>query len=404
MSGPSLLAVVNHFPHPSETFVLRKLTGLRDAGVDVQVAARAFTPEAAEVGMGLVLTAPWSKPRASWSILGLDGLARVTSATARQVVATRTRRSTLTARQAALLAPLRQAEADIVHFEFSGIAVECEPFFDQLRPARLVVSCRGAAEQIRPLRDPSRARALRAVFEQVDLIHCVSDDMRRTVEQMGAPSEKILVNRPAVPVADLAPLAARRSPHDGPLRVLSIGRLHWKKGLDDGLRAIARVVADGSAVEHRIAGEGAERDKLTFLAHQLGIGGSVSLLGVQRQHEVRELLAWADVLLLPSLSEGISNAVLEAMAAGLPVVATTCGGMDEAITSGVDGILVPVGDVDAMAEGLRSLADDRSMASRLGTAAAATAARHFDLSRQIAVFADAYRSLGRPARRHGSRP
>jgi colanic acid/amylovoran biosynthesis glycosyltransferase len=231
------------------------------------------------------------------------------------------------------------------------------------------------------------------VLGLVDLIHCVSDDMRRTVESYGASPEKILVNRPAVPVDEFAPIAGRRQAHDGPRRVLSVGRLHWKKGFDDALRAIAELVRAGRPVEYRIAGEGAEREKLAFLIHQLGLGDHVTLLGVQRQEDIRDQMAWADVLLLPSLSEGISNAVLEAMAAGLPVVATRSGGMDEVIADGVDGFLVDVGDVDAMVDRLGRVADDRDLAADLGRAAAERARSSFDLSRQVRVFREAYERL-----------
>jgi colanic acid/amylovoran biosynthesis glycosyltransferase len=394
MSAPSLLAVVNQFPAPSETFIARKLAGLSAAGVEVSVAARVFAPEAASLGLPLIPTAPWKHPVAGWSALGGSG----TRTLARTIVDLQRRRPAPGApehpgRRRAQVAPLVAVGADIVHFEFSGIAVTYRDAFDLFRPAKLVVSCRGAAEQILPLSDPTRARALAEVFASVDLIHCVSDDMRQTVEGLGAPAAKILVNRPAVPVRDFAGLRDGRAAHGGPLRVLSVGRLHWKKGLDDGLRAVGEVARTGCPVEYRIVGEGAEREKLTFLTHELGLGAAVELVGMQRQEQVREQLAWADVLLLPSLSEGISNAVLEAMAAGLPVVATECGGMGEVIDSGVDGFVVPIGDHAAMAACLGQLAEDPEAGARMGAAAAVRARAEFDLSRQISVFAGAYKQL-----------
>jgi glycosyltransferase involved in cell wall biosynthesis len=119
----------------------------------------------------------------------------------------------------------------------------------------------------------------------------------------------------------------------------------------------------------------------------------VTLLGVRTQADIADLLVWADLLLLPSLSEGISNAALEAMASGLPVIATNSGGMREVIEDGRDGLMVPIGDIGAMTDRLLELAADREIGRRLGAAAAARAVKEFDLTRQIRVFDEAYRRL-----------
>jgi colanic acid/amylovoran biosynthesis glycosyltransferase len=387
---PSLLSVVNWFPTPSETFIRRKLVGLQARGFDVSVAAAFFFhPEASHVGLGLVPATPARYPRSSWQALGTRGSVRALGAmAAADLRAGRGR----TPRRRALLAPFTASGADIIHFEFSGIAVAYQDLLRAMRPARLVVSCRGGNEQILPYTDPARADELAGVFAEVDLIHCVSDAMRRNVERLGAPPEKVLVNRPAVPVGDFAPLAERRRDHTGPLRLLSVGRLHWVKGYDDAVRAIAPLVAAGHQVEYRIVGEGDQREKLSFVIDQLGLGHAVRLLGAQSQDEVRSHLVWADAFLLPSLSEGISNAVLEAMASGLPVVSTDCGGMEEVIDSGVDGLVVRVGDHRAMRQAVEQLTDP-DLRRRLGRQAAERAAASFGIDRQIDVFAAAYDSL-----------
>jgi glycosyltransferase involved in cell wall biosynthesis len=358
--------------------------------MEVAVAAERFG-DLSDVGQLTRLPLmPWKNPaaamgpaeRASWHAVA---------------TAVRGSRSIADAKDRARSAPLMATQSDIVHFEFSGIAVYYLDRLEELaRSHRLVVSCRGAAEQIEPLRDPSRAHALRDVFDVVDLIHCVSDDMRATVEQLGASSEKILVNRPAVPVGDFATLRRPPEDHGGPLRVLSVARLHWKKGFDDSMRAVAELRRRGVEVEYLIAGEGPEREKLSFLVHQLGLGSTVKLLGLQTQPQVRDLLTWADVFLLPSLSEGISNAALEAMAAGLPVVSTDCGGMVEVIRDGIDGFVVPVGDSAAMADRLALLDSDPDRRVSIASAAAATADDRLDLSHQAQRFLQAYRLLTLP--------
>lgn len=384
---PSLTAVVTNFPAPSQTFILRKLERLSAAGMRVTVAAERFGDPGEAPQLARLALMPWKSPTHA-----LGGPERV----AWQAVASGVRgaRSLGELKGLARSAPLLASESDIVHFEFSGIAVYYLDRLEELaRAHRLVVSCRGAAEQIEPLRDPSRATALGQVFDTVDLIHCVSDDMRRTVEQLGAPGHKILVNRPAVPVADFAQLRHPAVDHGGPLRVVSVARLHWKKGFDDALRAVAELRDRGVEVDYRIAGDGDEREKLSFLIHHLGLESQVQLLGMCPQSEVRDLLGLADVFLLPSLSEGISNAVLEAMAAGLPVVSTDCGGMVEVITDGEDGFIVPVGDISAMADRLATLGSDVDLRESIASAAAVTADQRLDLSHQARTFIEAYRGL-----------
>lgn len=388
---PSLTAVVNHFPAPSQTFIQRKLSGLCQAGMDVRVAASQFAEPASIIGYPYLHLMPWAGVRGA---LAAERLA-AWRATFSALPAWRRQRGRL--RDVIATAPILAIDSDIVHFEFSGIAVAYLDRLDELADrARIAVSCRGAAEQIEPLRNPERQRALREVFEAASLIHCVSEDMRATVEAYGADSARILVNRPAVPVADFVPLRHPVRADSGPLRVLSIGRLHWKKGFDDGIRAIAGLDHRGVEVAYRIAGEGPERSKLNFMIDALALGGRVELMGLCDQARIRQLLAWADVVLLPSLSEGISNAVLEAMSAGLPVVSTRCGGMAEVIVDGVHGLLVDIGDADAMAEQLARVAIDRDLRARLAMAAADYADAELDISRQVERFVAAYcRLIGR---------
>lgn len=385
---PSLTAVVTQFPAPSQTFIRRKLDGLRAAGMDVRVAATRFTEPTSVTGYPYLCLMPWASRRAAVSTPSRPAW-RAAIDTAPSLL--RNRRDM---RTAVITAPILAIDSEIVHFEFSGIAAS---YLDRLptlaQRASIAVSCRGAAEQIEPLHNATRRRQLVEVFEAASLIHCVSDDMRRTVEAYGAPPERILVNRPAVPVADFAPLRGPVRADNGPLRILSIGRLHWKKGFDDGLRAVSRLRRRGIDVLYRIAGDGAEREKLEFMRNEMALTGGVEMLGGCDQKQIRDLLQWADVLLLPSLSEGISNAVLEAMAAGLPVVSTRCGGMVEVLDDRRTGLLVDVGDVDAMAERLAELSHDLGLRATLSTAAAAHADAELDIAHQVQRFVDAYRRI-----------
>jgi glycosyltransferase involved in cell wall biosynthesis len=142
-----------------------------------------------------------------------------------------------------------------------------------------------------------------------------------------------------------------------------------------------------------IAGEGAERDRVEYTIQDLGLGGRVRLLGKQSPDQVRALLRSSDVLLHASLSEGIANAVLEAMACGIPVVATGVGGLREAVDDGREGFLVPSRDFEAMSDRLALLLRDSKMRATFGAAARRRAVAQFDLRSQTGQFLALYNSL-----------
>lgn len=145
---------------------------------------------------------------------------------------------------------------------------------------------------------------------------------------------------------------------DEPL-FLTLARLEPQKGLDVLLRA----AAETPGARFAIAGEGPLRSELEDLAAQLGVVDRVRLLG--HRSDVPELLAASDAFVLPSLYEGSSLAVLEAMAARRAVVSSAIPGTDELIEDGADGLLVPPGDAVALAAALRQLLDDRGLREQL---------------------------------------
>jgi glycosyltransferase involved in cell wall biosynthesis len=158
-------------------------------------------------------------------------------------------------------------------------------------------------------------------------------------------------------------------------RVIVVSNLIYYKGHDVFFRAWKRVVERFPTAVALLVGDGARRDPLVRLAEELGIAPSVRFLGVRS--DVPALLAAADVFVHPSLQEGFSNAVLEAMAAGKAIVATAVGGNPEAIADGETGLLVPPGDPDALARGIVRLLEDAEAARRMGERARALAiARH----------------------------
>jgi glycosyltransferase involved in cell wall biosynthesis len=155
--------------------------------------------------------------------------------------------------------------------------------------------------------------------------------------------------------------------------ILSVGRLSYEKGHADLIRAAARLAGMPGTSPFRvvIVGDGPEREALTKLAMQVGLNKSVTLAGFQRN--TGPYYALATVVAVPSHSEGSPNVVLEAMAAGLPIVANRVGGIPEILEDGVTGLMVEPRNPEAMAKTIFQLLSNADLRSRLGSAARAQA-------------------------------
>ena len=140
-----------------------------------------------------------------------------------------------------------------------------------------------------------------------------------------------------------------------------------------------------------IVGDGPERAALTAAIARQGLEACVWLAG--DRDDIPELLARMDVFVLPSLGEGISNTVLEAMATGLPVIATRVGGNPELVAEGETGVLVPVADVPALAAAITELVNDPNRCDQMGRAAAQQVRTHFDWERTVSAYLGVYDEL-----------
>ncbi len=189
----------------------------------------------------------------------------------------------------------------------------------------------------------------------------------------------------------------RRAPADGePLRLAAVSRVDPKKGLPVAVEAVARLRAGGVSVRLEHLGgadEGSrsgreEQERLSSRISALGLDEAIVLRGRGSEDEVRRLLAESHLFLAPAVEtaegdvDGIPTSLLEAMASGLPIVATTAGSIPEAIDDAVEGLLVAPGDAAALAGAISRLAAEPALATRLGASAAARARREFDAARR----------------------
>ncbi len=151
-----------------------------------------------------------------------------------------------------------------------------------------------------------------------------------------------------------------------PPRLLSVGRVVYQKGLDLGMRALAQI--KDLEWTWTIAGDGSSRPELESMARELGIADRIRFAGWQKKDALKALYQEANLFLFPSRDEGMPNAVLEAMASGLPVIATRIAGNEELVIPDETGILVPSEDADALRDGIRRLLEDESQRKRMGRA------------------------------------
>jgi L-malate glycosyltransferase len=177
--------------------------------------------------------------------------------------------------------------------------------------------------------------------------------------------------------------------YSGPL-VMTVARLDQGKGHRDLFEA-ARALPDAVFV---LVGDGPNRASLEAAARELGVSDRIRLLGARQ--DVPSLLACADLFALPSLSEGLSVCLLEAMAAGVPIVATNIGGNDEVLEDGRTGLLVPPASPAPLAEAIRRLSGDPDLAGRLVFAARTTVESRFTSRRMVQRVTAVYDELLAP--------
>ncbi len=204
------------------------------------------------------------------------------------------------------------------------------------------------------------------------------------LEREGIRPDRVTVVHNGIDVARVRGSAPPVHPRSG---IVSVGSLEARKGHEHLVRAFA-MLDRASAPDLTIVGTGPLRTQLEALVEELGVAKRAHLAGYDPNPY--PTLAKASLYVQPSMEEGFGIAVLEAMALGTPVVATTAGGLPEIITDGVDGLLVPSGDAAALRDAMARLLEDSPLRGRIAVAAAARVEGTFSASAAARRYADAY--------------
>jgi glycosyltransferase involved in cell wall biosynthesis len=228
----------------------------------------------------------------------------------------------------------------------------------------------------------------RILARVTECVICNAEAIRRDlVERIGVPGRKVITVRNAIEPLAVGSVEARRSAQtllgipEGSFVVGTVGRVEDQKNLPM-LVEVARLARDaGLDVRYCIIGDGSRMKAIQSMIHDLALDDHFVLAG--ERPAVRDLLPAFDVFVLTSGYEGLPNAVMEAMAAGLPCVCTDVGGCRELVEEGVTGFLVPPGDAPAMTRALQRLARDQRLRAVLGASGRNRILREFSLDRLL---------------------
>jgi L-malate glycosyltransferase len=309
------------------------------------------------------------------------------------------------ARQLQLAVDMRRGRVEIVHSYNFYANVFAVPAARLAGVPVVIASIRDAGVYL----TPAQRRVQRFVARFADCVLVNAESIRQWLIGDGYRPEKIRIIRNGI---DLSRFARARSgagirkelgvPPDAPL-VVTLARVNRQKGLEYFIDAAAAVGRRFPDARFLVVGEGlyghnggvardvAYQSELERRAARQGIGERVIFTGFRA--DVPELLSEASVSVLPSLSEGLSNTLLESMAAGAPAVATRVGGNPELIEDGASGLLVPPRDAAALARSVLAILEDRELAHRLGAEAKRRAVERFSLERMVSETEGLYLEL-----------
>ena len=233
---------------------------------------------------------------------------------------------------------------------------------------------------------PVRRAAVRFFLDRAAAIVVVS-------ERWNAWMKRVTRNPRVVTIANSVALPSPAPVKREPALVAFAGRCSESKGIYDLLQATLLLRRELPRLRLECAGDG-DLDEVERSIASMGLADRVRVHGWMEPRRRDELLARAGVFALPSHAEGLPMGVLEAMAAGCAVVASAVGGIPDVVEDGVNGLLVPAGDTQALARAIRRLVDDPAFARRLGAAARATIAARFGTEPMLERIEQLYQSLG----------
>ncbi len=406
--------LVSAFPAVSHTFIARELDALRARGVDVVTMSIRKTP-----GDQLLSAADQTAADETFSVFPLHK-ARFAAAHLRAAL-TRPGRYFATLRLALAMSggglratlwqlfyfaesiliwsECRQRDVRHIHAHFANVASAVALLaaeFGQPDGFRWSFTMHGYTEF-----DEVRRYALAEKVRRAAFTACISDFCRSQLLKLVEPEhwDKLSVVRCGLDGADVRALPARGAASEAatagaPVRLLFVGRLVPEKGVLVLLRALATLRQGEVQIETVLVGDGPYRDELERAARRLGVAEQLTFTGALTGARVAPLYREADVFCLPSFAEGLPVVLMEAMANELPVVTSRIAGIAELVDDGANGVLLPPGRDDVIADALARLAADPELRARWGRAGRERVLRDYDVARSAELLESLFTSRG----------
>ena len=395
--------VLSQYPARSETFIAREIQALVDAGHQVHILRMRWSDTATGVevqgaSVSPVLLRPDCVARGlAWVARGGRDEGAAIARMIRALPATwgmRLRLAGVGLAACAGAAWLHGKQVDHVRAHFMDVEATGAFWMSELLGCSFSITV-----QTTTCRLPESL--LQSILEAASLRVATTTETRRFLSEQ-CPSEPQTTVRSGLRTANI-PVRPATTAHN-PFRVLAVGRLIPKKGFDLLIRACARIRHDLNAARGQppwsltIIGDGPRRHDVERLARELSVQDAVTFRGALPFQDVQDAYTQADLLVVPSRrdaetsdTDGLPNVLIEASAAGLPVVGTRIGGIQDLVQSGETGILVPPDDVTALVRGIERVQADYGAALDRARRAQAYVRSHFDLDGEVARLVDVIR-------------
>ncbi|HTO35146.1 MAG TPA: glycosyltransferase family 4 protein [Flavobacterium sp.] len=288
--------------------------------------------------------------------------------------------------------PLIDYKPDVIHLLTSNAFNNILPFIKNTK-VKLIVSFRGFDINVFPSLNEKNLKLTQEIFKQSHVLHFISRGLMNSAIELGADKNKCVVIYRSTSVDSDFYAQSQKTEKQRPIKIVSVGRLVWEKGYLYALETLSLIKEKGYDFQYLIAGDGVDYPLLNFHLKRLNLEDNVTFLGLIQKEEVKDLLRECDIYFQPSLSEALSNSIIEASYYKLPVVSSMIGGIPEVVKHNVSGFLTEICNPRKYAENLEKLIKNEQLRKEMGDKGHEIIKQHFLRENEIKSWIDLYHKI-----------